>query len=198
MSLLLTILMTLGVLLLQEKTEMQVLKVFRNMVMKAIHGSEECKLHKEQIVQDMVFCESDSLAVTVNAVYRAILYTTPNHTAAQVQSLVQRFIREGDLSGDAILSAFQVDTTCPAKVDLLSQPLCHHRTENKPTECPKLINAIERLPLQTGNCSCQNDKTEGVMVPIPIVVAAMGAELALMVVFLLIILLTLMVLQRRR
>ena len=190
--------MTLSVPLLQEETEIKILNIFRYMVMRAIHGSEECKLHKEQIVKDIVFCESNSLAVTANAVYRAIIYTTPNHTASQIQSHVQQFIREGDLSGDALLSVFQVDTTCPVKVDLWSQPLCHRRTENKPTECPKLINAIERLPLQTGNCSCQNDKTEGVMVPVPIVVAAMGAELALMVVFLLIILLTLMVLQRRR
>ena len=181
----------------QEQTESQVLKIFRYMTLRAIHGAEECELHLEQIGQDLVLCEAGGTSGTSSAVYRATLYSTPNRTTQLVRSLVEQQVVGGDASNDPILSALQVDSTCPVSIQLGSEPLCGNHGGEKPTDCTKLDNQIRPLPQQTENCSCQQEAESG-MVPVPVVVAALAAELLLMVCFLMMVLATVLIVRRRR
>lgn len=167
------------------------------MTLRAIHGSEECELHLEEIGQDLVLCEGGSTSATSNAVYRATLYSAPNRTTQLVRSLVEQQVLGGDVSNDPILSALQVDSTCPVNIQLGSEPLCGNQATEKPTDCTKLDNQIRPLPQQTENCSCQQGTGSG-MVPVPVVVAALAAELLLMVCFLLMVLATVLIIHRRR
>ena len=171
-----------------------------------MYGDRDTDLLNQQggsIQTDLVLCEGSGGGGTDSstesrAVYRATLYSTPNHTVQLISSLIEELIVAGDLSHDATLPDLQIDTACPVSLRMGSEPLCSEPDDAKPNEdClkPDPGDKIQTDSLQTPqNCSCE----EAAVVTLPVLMTALAAELILIVSFLLLVVIVVMVVRRRK
>ena len=131
------------------------------------------------------------------AVYRAALYSTPNHTVEIINSLLEKQIEAGNFFANPDL---QIDTVCPMKLHMISDPLCSGADVPKPTvECSKSDSGISNPLSASGNCSLEGGSTsEAVEVTLPVLVTALVAELFLIVFVVMAVVVVVMALRKKK
>ena len=163
--------------------------LFRCTVYHAIYKGTDCRLQELGVHADSLHCEnSDSLS---NAVYRATIYSTPNHSVQYIHLMVEQLVSEGGgLSSDVVL---RLDSACPVSVQLDSQPLCRGASDEKPTKnCPNSNH------VQTNSIRPEESVCEEAVVTVPVLVSALVAELFLLVCVLLLTVVIALLVQRKR
>ena len=183
----------------QEEIEAEALSVFRAILYQAVFsdtghmGGDD--RGRELIERDSVFCEDGSSDGSW-AVYRASVYSSPNHTTETVISLLEQRVASGELLN------LQMDKTCPLHLLRTSEPLCGPAHPPEPDKnCHKSGTATEPRAnsLTSTNCTCErvcNDDQP--VVTIPLLVTALVAELFLMVFVGLLVVTVVLVVRRRR
>ena len=193
---------------------------FHHVIQQALSNIVDSSRNGELIQNDFVICEESSSTGQSQAVYRATIYSTPNHTAQSISSLIEDQMLSGVYPG------LHIDTECPRSLHLSSEPLCGGSTTTKPptTDCPDassskppLTNSTTKPPttdcpdassskppltnslsVPESNCSCTSDGETNKVVTVPILVTALVAELVLIVFVGLLFVAVAMVVRRRR
>jgi hypothetical protein len=177
-----------GMLPSQEETELHILDTFRLAIYQTIYNDRESSIdsqddHKQELIQkDFIICEMQSSSSEESrAVYRATLYSTPNHTVEIINSLLEKQIEAGNFFANPAFPGLQIDTACPVNLRMGSDPLCNGADVSKPnTDCPRSDPSAKDPLTASGNCSSEGE-SGAAEVTLPVLVTALVAELFLVV-----------------
>ena len=177
-----------GMLPSQEETELHILDTFRLAIYQTIYNDRESSIdsqddHKQELIQkDFIICEMQSSSSEESrAVYRATLYSTPNHTVEIINSLLEKQIEAGNFFANPAFPGLQIDTACPVNLRMGSDPLCNGADVSKPNaDCPRSDPSAKDPLTASGNCSSEGE-SGAAEVTLPVLVTALVAELFLVV-----------------
>lgn len=168
------------------------------MIQQTIHSDRDCSIQRGGVIQnDLLICESSiTSSKESRAVYRATVYTSPNHTAQIISSLIEKQVVAGEFSDE--LTDFEVDTACPVGLRMGSEPLCTDDPDliKQPVECPKADSSSKDSPSTSSTSSCGD--SEAAVVTLPVLVAILIVELLLIVSLMMVAVAVVMVVRRRR
>ena len=177
----------------QQEFEEEVLDTFRSLIYKTIH--RESSVTRGQncdgrlIESDLVLCDISSSSGESHAIYRATVYSTPNYTTEMLTGLLEELVSTTELH-----DFMQLDTACPLRLHITSEPLCSSDISKQPTPTTGCPRTDPRAA--SSNCSCEKE-SEGTTVTLPVLATALVAEL-LLIVFVAMVFTAIYLLVRRR
>ena len=131
----------------------------------------------ELVESDLIFCVDNS--GESQAIYRATVYSTPNHTVKMFTTLLEQEIVSGEFQDH-----MQIDTSCPVRIHMTSEPLCSDSSKASTSDCH--------------NCSCSNEDESTGVITLPLLVASLLAVLLLSTLTYLSIVAVVLLIRRRR
>lgn len=184
----------------QEETEREVLDVFRLFIHQTIYNDiiENSVLREQQelgglVESDLIFCDDDSSSGDSQAIYRATVYSTPNHTVQMFTTLLEQQIVSGEFNDH-----IQIDASCPVRIHMTSEPLCSDNSNPSTTDCPKTDITITDSLTGTSNCSCGDEGESTGVITLPLLMASLLAVLLLSIFIYLSIVAVVLLIRRRR